>query len=293
MDLAFAATADRPTAVLTGPSVIAASRPRLIRMPLSAVVHEMVRVGLEHHPLAATAALVWSGDLPRTLQQILFDTAESITSPGRARQVEPELKAMCLSVTHPGQAAALRSLVPSRGWLISCGCRSPLCSRRGGRVLGLLGPRHPITDGYATTGSADYAAAARRGELNDVNCGGLSGGRCRGGRLMRGAPERRQRADESWTTWLITRGYWRSAAACRFADPDLFFPISDSGPAREQMAEAKAICATCRVRRECLAFALRTGQVHGIWGGTTEDERAAARRRTASEQPVTDERRPA
>ena len=122
MDLAFAATADRPTAVLTGPSVIAASRPRLIRLPQSAVVHEMVRVGLEHHPLAATAALVWSGDLPRTLQQILFDAAESITSPGRARQVEPELKAMCLSVRHPGQAA-LRSLVPSRGWLISCGCR--------------------------------------------------------------------------------------------------------------------------------------------------------------------------
>ena len=109
---------------------------------------------------------------------------------------------------------------------------------------------------------------------------------------MRGAPERGQRADESWTTWLITRGYWRSAAACRSADPDLFFPISDSGPAREQTAEAKAICATCRVRRECLAFALRTGQVHGIWGGTTEDERATARRRTVSEQPVTDERRP-
>jgi hypothetical protein len=57
----------------------------------------MVRVTLEHHPLAATAALVWSGDLPRTLQQILFDTAESITSPGRARQGEPELKALCLS----------------------------------------------------------------------------------------------------------------------------------------------------------------------------------------------------
>ena len=57
----------------------------------------MVRVGLEHHPLAATAALVWSGDLPRTLQQILFDTAESITSPGLAHQVELELKkAMCL-----------------------------------------------------------------------------------------------------------------------------------------------------------------------------------------------------
>jgi len=45
-------------------------------------------------------------------------------------------------------------------------------------------------------------------------------------------------------------------------------------------AEAKAICAICRVRRECLTFALRTGQHHGIWGGTTEDERAAASRMT-------------
>jgi DNA-binding transcriptional LysR family regulator len=94
MNLAFAATADRPTAVLTGPSVIAGSRPRLIRLPRSAATHKMVRVGLEHHPLAATAALVWSGDLPRTLQQILFDTAESIASPGPARQVEPELMVM-------------------------------------------------------------------------------------------------------------------------------------------------------------------------------------------------------
>jgi WhiB family transcriptional regulator, redox-sensing transcriptional regulator len=108
-----------------------------------------------------------------------------------------------------------------------------------------------------------------------------------------GIPERRQRADEPWTPRLIIRGQWRSAAACRSADPDLFFPISDSGPAREQAAKAKAICATCRVRRECLAFALRTGQVYGIWGGTTEHERATARRRTASEQPVTNERRPA
>ena len=69
---------------------------------------------------------------------------------------------------------------------------------------------------------------------------------------------------------------WWSAAACRSADPDLFFPISNAGPAREQAAAAKAICATCRVQRECLAYALRTGQVHGVWGGTTERERAAA-----------------
>ncbi len=122
-------------------------------------------------------------------------------------------------------------------------------------------PRRPITDGYATTGRADYAAAARRGELNDVNRCGPSGGRCRGGGLVSGARERRQQVGEAWTTWLVTRGQWRSVAACRSADPDLFFPISDSGPALEQAVEAKAICATCRVRRECLAFALRTEQV--------------------------------
>jgi WhiB family transcriptional regulator, redox-sensing transcriptional regulator len=94
-----------------------------------------------------------------------------------------------------------------------------------------------------------------------------------------GALECRLRDGESPATRLITGGQWRSAAACRSADPDLFFPISNSGPALEQAAEAKAICATCRVRRECLAFALRTGQAHGIWGGTSEDERAAARQR--------------
>jgi len=41
------------------------------------------------------------------------------------------------------------------------------------------------------------------------------------------------------------------------------------------VAEAKAICAGCPVRNECLAFALRTGQVDGIWGGTTTHERAS------------------
>jgi WhiB family transcriptional regulator, redox-sensing transcriptional regulator len=102
------------------------------------------------------------------------------------------------------------------------------------------------------------------------------------------ARECRRQIGEAWTTWLVTRGQWRSVAACRSADPDLFFPISESGPALEQAARAKAICTGCRVRPECLAFALRTGQVHGIWGGTTEHERAAVRLRALSEQPVTE-----
>jgi hypothetical protein len=43
------------------------------------VRQDMALVSLEHHPLTATAAVVWNGDLPRPLQQILFDAADSIT----------------------------------------------------------------------------------------------------------------------------------------------------------------------------------------------------------------------
>jgi len=66
---------------------------------------------------------------------------------------------------------------------------------------------------------------------------------------------------------------WRSLAACQWADPDLFFPISSSGASLAQVAQAKAICAGCQVRRDCLAFALRTHQVYGVWGGLSEQER--------------------
>jgi hypothetical protein len=38
----------------------------------------MVRARVEGSPLTAVAALVWSGDLPRLLQQVLFDTADTV-----------------------------------------------------------------------------------------------------------------------------------------------------------------------------------------------------------------------
>jgi DNA-binding transcriptional LysR family regulator len=79
MTLAFAATASRPTALLTGPVAIAGTPHQLIRLLRPAGSHDMVRVGLDHHPLTAAAALVWNGDLPRPLQQILFETADGIT----------------------------------------------------------------------------------------------------------------------------------------------------------------------------------------------------------------------
>ena len=79
MTLAFAATASRPTAVLTGPRHRVGGPATPIPLPRAADTYDMVRAGLQRHPLTATAALAWSGDLPRQLQQILFDIADSIT----------------------------------------------------------------------------------------------------------------------------------------------------------------------------------------------------------------------
>ncbi len=50
-------------------------------------------------------------------------------------------------------------------------------------------------------------------------------------------------------------------------------PIPSSGASLEQVAGAKEICARCLVRSECLSFALRTRQAHGVWGGMSEQER--------------------
>jgi WhiB family redox-sensing transcriptional regulator len=62
---------------------------------------------------------------------------------------------------------------------------------------------------------------------------------------------------------------WRSRAACRGADPDLFFPLGSN-------REAIAICAGCPVREDCLDEALEKGDL-GIRGGTTETERRLMR----------------
>jgi DNA-binding transcriptional LysR family regulator len=80
MTLAFAAAASRPTAVLTGPRHPAGTR-NAAREDRAAGIYNMVRVRLDQTPLTANAGLVWSGDLPRQLQQILFDAADGIALP--------------------------------------------------------------------------------------------------------------------------------------------------------------------------------------------------------------------
>jgi len=79
--LAFAATASRPTAVLSSPLWAAGDEamgdaPRQVED-----AYNMVRVHLDGRPLTATAAVAWSGDLPRHHQQLLFDTADAGVCP--------------------------------------------------------------------------------------------------------------------------------------------------------------------------------------------------------------------
>ena len=76
-----------------------------------------------------------------------------------------------------------------------------------------------------------------------------------------------------------TRMDWRHEAACRDEDPELFFPIGNTGPALLQIDEAKAVCRSCSVTDDCLLWALETGQDAGVWGGLSEDERRAVKRR--------------
>jgi WhiB family transcriptional regulator, redox-sensing transcriptional regulator len=71
-------------------------------------------------------------------------------------------------------------------------------------------------------------------------------------------------------------GVWQAKAACRGPHTALFFPPShferkDDKEFRE--SRAKAICATCPVKRSCLDYALRIREPHGIWGGLNEVER--------------------
>ncbi|GAA3980605.1 WhiB family transcriptional regulator [Actinomadura viridis] len=74
---------------------------------------------------------------------------------------------------------------------------------------------------------------------------------------------------------------WRHRAACRDVDPELFFPIGNTGPALLQIEEAKQVCRRCDVTDACLAWALESGQDSGVWGGMGEDERRALKRRNA------------
>jgi WhiB family redox-sensing transcriptional regulator len=62
-------------------------------------------------------------------------------------------------------------------------------------------------------------------------------------------------------------------ALCAQVDTELFFPEKGSS-----VRSAKTVCRRCDVRKECLEYAINTGQRFGVWGGKSERERRSLRR---------------
>ena len=73
-------------------------------------------------------------------------------------------------------------------------------------------------------------------------------------------------------TLHLDRPAWQQQAACHGMTA-LFFPTRG-----EDARPARAICAGCPVRTECLDFAIDGGDHHGVFGGTSERERRSLRR---------------
>jgi WhiB family redox-sensing transcriptional regulator len=69
---------------------------------------------------------------------------------------------------------------------------------------------------------------------------------------------------------------WQLKASCRGPQAEIFFPPAHAERKEEKQQReerAKAICRSCAVRVDCLDYAIRIHEAHGIWGGLNEMER--------------------
>ncbi|MFF4385566.1 WhiB family transcriptional regulator [Streptomyces sp. NPDC001552] len=65
---------------------------------------------------------------------------------------------------------------------------------------------------------------------------------------------------------------------CREA-ATLFQPGERIDPSPRDAGHAKGLCNSCPFIAECLEWALDTGELYGVWGGTTAYERRALLRK--------------
>jgi hypothetical protein len=70
----------------------------------------------------------------------------------------------------------------------------------------------------------------------------------------------------------LLRPRWMRNAACQGQGFDPWFPADEVG---EDADAARRVCSGCRVRAECLDYAIVAGIRHGLWGGLSAKERAA------------------
>ena len=76
---------------------------------------------------------------------------------------------------------------------------------------------------------------------------------------------------------------WMQDGACHGMDAATFFASDSAG-----VAAAQQICMGCAIRAVCLEYAMTHRIVHGVWGGTSERQRARLRleRRRQVSQPA-------
>jgi len=70
---------------------------------------------------------------------------------------------------------------------------------------------------------------------------------------------------------------WQTDALCAQTDPEMFMP--DKGGS---VRDAKRVCDSCIVRRQCLEYALANEERFGIWGGLSERQRRALAKERAA-----------
>jgi len=73
---------------------------------------------------------------------------------------------------------------------------------------------------------------------------------------------------------------WMRQAACLGSEPEVFFPPGPS--AIEHTEAARRVCRGCTVIDDCLRVALADPTLVGVWGGTSEAQRAGLRRANRS-----------
>ena len=83
----------------------------------------------------------------------------------------------------------------------------------------------------------------------------------------------------------LRRELWMDEALCAQVDPELFFAEKKGDWAK--VFRAKMVCHRCPVKNACLAYAIDSPELVGVWGGTTVKQRQALRvasrgQRTAS-----------
>jgi len=91
-------------------------------------------------------------------------------------------------------------------------------------------------------------------------------------------------ADPSGVT-MTNETTWRMFAECRGDSAVHFFapPHFERKPEKDaRESAARALCGVCRVREQCLDYALTIGEPHGIWGGLNELERSRMQRKRAA-----------